>query len=71
MQNSPRPGCDRGIMGDDQKTRTGMTGSIEQQVDDRRAGSAVEVAGGFVSQKQLGTRGGRASDCDPLLLATR
>src|SRR5688572_19284881 len=71
MNGASRSGGDGRVMRDHQQTCAGVTRALEQQVDDRATGLAVEVSGRLVGKQQFRSRCGCASNCDPLLLTAR
>ena len=60
-----------GIVGNQQKGRSGFAMQAEQQIDDLLARGAVEIAGRLVRQQQFRAGDEGARDGDALLLAAR
>src|SRR4051812_31725362 len=58
-------------MRDEHDRGAGLSVEHLEQLDDVRAGLAVEVAGGLVGEEEARRVAERSRDCDALLLATR
>ena len=68
--NGPaRPRRNDRVMRDHQQSCSGVARTLEQQVDDRASGLAVEVSGRLVGQQQFRPRCSGAGDRYPLLLS--
>jgi hypothetical protein len=70
-QRSVRAACEIQIVGDVKRSQLPGPMQILEQIHDHFAGPEIEIARGFVSQKNTGVAHQRAGQNDSLLLATR
>jgi hypothetical protein len=59
------------VVRDHEQGRSALAVQLEEQIVDRLAGRAVEVAGGLVGEEQRRLEDHRARERDALLLAAR